>query len=92
MLQKFKGNNTTTAMSLRVTDKKLFKNYNKIWGKKMESIDFESKSVYGNADKYIKAKIKIYKDSLFTNFHNKKMPKENVPRKCLSINSVRFCY
>ena len=29
--------------------------------------------------------IKIYKGSLFTNFHNKIIPKENVPCKCLSI-------
>ena len=48
-------------------------------------INFESKSVYGDDDKYIKAKIKTYADSLITNFHNKKMPKEKAPCKCLSI-------
>ena len=31
-INKFKENNTTT-MSLRVKDKKLLKNYNKIWKK-----------------------------------------------------------
>ena len=36
-------------------------------------------------DKYIKTKIKIYADSIITNFHNKKMPKEKAPCKCLSI-------
>ena len=36
-------------------------------------------------DKYIKAKIKIYADNMITNFHNKKMPKEKAPCKCLSI-------
>ena len=46
-------------------------------------IDFESKLVYGDDDKYIKTKIKIY--AKITNFHNKKMPKEKVPCKCLSI-------
>ena len=35
-------------------------------------IDFESKPVYGDDDKYIKTKIKIYTDSIVTNFHNKK--------------------
>ena len=35
-------------------------------------IGFESKPVYGDDDKYIKAKIKIYADSMITNFHNKK--------------------
>ena len=48
-------------------------------------IDFESKPVYGNDNKYIKTKIKIYADSIITNFHNKKMPKEKAPCKCLSI-------
>ena len=54
------------------------------------SIFFEKKSVYGDGDKYIKMKIKIYKDSLFTNFHNKKMPKEDAPCKYLSIIILDF--
>ena len=48
-------------------------------------IDFESKPTYGYDDKYIKTKIKTYSDSIITNFHNKKMPKQKVPCKCLSI-------
>ena len=48
-------------------------------------IDFESKPTYGYDDKYIKTKIKRYSDSIITNFHNKKMPKQKVPCKCLSI-------
>ena len=44
----------------------------------------KSKPVYGD-DEYIKTKIKIYADSMITNFHNKKMPKEKAPCKCLSI-------
>ena len=77
----------TKTMSLSVTDKKHLKNYNKIWGKieSLMSIYFESKPVYGDGDKYIKTKIKIYKDSLFTNLHNKKIPKEDAPCKFLSI-------
>ena len=51
----------------------------------MLNINFESKPVYGDDDKYIKTKIKIYEKSIITNFHNKKMPKEKVPCKCLSI-------
>ena len=47
--------------------------------------DFESKPVYGDDDKYIKTKIKIYAGGLITNFHNKKMPKENALCKCLSM-------
>ena len=48
-------------------------------------INFESKPVYGDHDKYIKTKIKMYAGSVITNFHNKKMPKEKAPCKCLSI-------
>ena len=40
-------------------------------------------------DKYIKTRIKTYKDSITTNFYNKngskKIPEEKVPHKCLSI-------
>ena len=48
-------------------------------------VDFESKPTYGYDDKYIKTKIKTYADIIITNFHNKKMPKEKVPCKCLSL-------
>ena len=82
--RKFDENAT---MSFKVNNKKIVKNYNKIWEKaeKLMRIDFESKPVYGDDDKYIKTKIKIYADNMITNFHNKKMPKEKAPCKCLSI-------
>ena len=35
-------------------------------------INFESKPVYGDDDKYIKTKIKTYADNVITNFHDKK--------------------
>ena len=70
----FKKINKNPTMSFRVYNKQLSKNYNEIWEKieKLMRIDFESKSVYGNEDKYIKAKIKIYSDSIVTHFHYKK--------------------
>ena len=89
--RKFDGNIT---MSFRVNNnnnnnnKQILKNYDKIWDKieKLMSIDFKSESVYGNDDeKYIKTKMKIYAGSVITNFHNKKVPKEKTPCKCLSI-------
>ena len=87
---KNKNENTITiTMFLRVKDKQHFKKYNKIWRKKIErlmSIDFESKPFYGDDDdKYIKTKKRTFEDSIITNFHYKKMPKEKVPCKCLSI-------
>ena len=73
--------------SLRVTDEQLFKKCNKIWRKveKLMRVDCESKPTYGYDDKDIKTKIKTYTDVIITNFHNKKLPKEKVPCKCLSI-------
>ena len=53
--------------------------------RKLLRIDFESKPVCGDDDKYIKTIIKVYAGSMITNFHNKKMPKEKAPFKCLSI-------
>ena len=96
-----KFNKNTITMSLKVKDKKLFKNYNKIWKKieKLMEIDFNTKTTYGDDDKYIKTKIKTYKDSIITNFYNKngskKIPEEKVPHKCLSIiilDSIIYAY
>ena len=71
-------NKIKIAMSLKVKDKQLLKNYNKIWKKteRLRSIDFDSKPTYGDDDKYIKTKIKIYEDSITTNFYNKKGSKK----------------
>ena len=67
------------VMSFKVTDKKLLNKYNKIWEKVEEllNVKFESKPIYGEDDKYIKAKIKSYQDKVNTNFQGKKIPKEN---------------
>ena len=82
-----KKRNENATLSFRVNNKQLLKNYNKIWEKveKLLRIDFESKPVYGNDDKYIKTKIKIDADNMIKNFHNKEIPKEKSPCKCLSI-------
>ena len=88
-VNEFNENKNTITMSLRVYDEQLFKKYNKIWKnvEKLIRIDFESKPIYGDDDdnKYIKTKIKTYADSIITNFHIKKMLKEKVLCKCLSI-------
>ena len=67
---------------------------------KLMKIDFNTKTTYGDDDdKYIKTKIKAYKDSIITNFYNKngskKILEEKVPHKCSSIiilDSVIYAY
>ena len=79
--------NENATMSFRANNKQLLKNYNKIWEKveKLLRLNFESKPVYGDADKYIETKIKICAGSTITSFHDKKLRKEKAPCKCLSI-------
>ena len=75
------------TMSFKVSDNKLLKKYNKIWEKISDLLDvkFESQPVYGDGDKYIKTKIKMYEDRVNTIFQGKKVPKENASYKCLSL-------
>ena len=49
------------------------------------NIEFDSEPVYGDVDKYIKTKTKMYGDRVNTNFQDKKVPKENASYKCLSL-------
>ena len=73
-----KKSNEIATVSFRVNNKQILKNYNEIWEKveKLLRIDFESKPVYDDDDKYIKTKIKIYAGSMIINFHNKKCLKK----------------
>ena len=66
----------SATMSFTVKDKQLFKKYTKIWEaiEGLMKINFESKPVYGDHDKYIKTKIKMYAGSIITIF---------ITRKCL---------
>ena len=49
------------------------------------SIKSDSEPVYGDNNKYIKTKIKIYDNNVNKNFQDKKVPKENTSYKCLSL-------
>ena len=83
-VRKFEGN---TTMSFKISNKQLLKKYNQIWKRveKLLKIEFDSEPVYGDNDKYIKTKIKIYAGSMITNFQSNKIPKEKARRKSLSI-------
>ena len=80
------------TMSFKVSDNKLLKKYNKTWGKisNLLNIEFDSQPVYGDGDKYIKSKIKMYGDRVNTNFRGKKVPKENASYKCISLIMLDF--
>ena len=73
MIDYVKNFDSNKTMSFIVTDIKLLKKY-----KKMEkisnlmNIEFDSEPVYGDNDKYIKTKIRIYEDRVNTNFQGKK--------------------
>ena len=70
------------TMSFKVNDNKLLKRYDKIWERvsNLLNIKFGSEPVYGDNDKYIKTKIKLYGDKINTNFQGKK----NTKRKCVT--------
>ena len=55
------------------------------YGKRISGLmdkEFDSDSVYGDNDKYIKSKIKSYENNMQTDFHKKGVPRENVPCNC----------
>ena len=78
---------SSTTMSFKINDKQLSKKYNQIWEKvkNLLKIKFDSEPVYGDNDKYIKTKIKIYDGNVNINFQDKGMPKEKASCKRLSI-------
>ena len=75
------------TMYFKVSDNKLSKKYKKIWEKvgNLLSIEFDSEPIYGDVDKYIKTKMKMYGDKVNTNFQGKKVPKEIASYKCVSL-------
>ena len=64
-----------TTMYFKISDNKLLKKYHQIWERveKLLKMEFDNKPVYGDYDKYIKTKRKIYDGSVNTKFLDKKM-------------------
>ena len=87
MIGYVKNFDSNKTMSLKVEDNKLLKKYDKIWEiiSDLLNIEFDSEPVYGDNDKYIKTKIKMFEDKVNTNFQGKDVPKEDAPYKCLSL-------
>ena len=87
MIAYVKNFDSNKTMSFKVVDNKLLTKYNKIWEKvsNLMNIEFDSEPVYGDNDNYRKRKTKMYEDRVNTNYHGKKLPKENASYKCLSL-------
>ena len=70
--------------TIKINDDRLLKENTKTWGRVRILInnEFDSQPVYGDNDKYVKAKINSHGDKVDTNFQGKKIPKEN----------ARICY
>ena len=87
MIGYVKNFDSNKTMSLRVDDNKLLKKYDKIWEmiSDLLNLEFDSEPVYGDSDKYIKTKIKMYEDKVNTNFQGKDVPKEDASYQCLSL-------
>ena len=64
-------------MNLLVIDKEILEKYSEIRNKIKRLIkkEFNIKPVYN--DKYIKTKINIYNDKVYTNFQHSRIPKDN---------------
>ena len=75
--------NTLIVIKAIKTVKKVYQTWEKI--NSLSGKKFDGEPVYGGNDKSIKTKIKSYGDKVNTNFESKKIPKENVSRKCLSL-------
>ena len=54
-------------------------------GSNLLNIEFDSESVYGDVDKYIKIKMKMCGDRVNTNFQGQKVSKANASYKCISL-------
>ena len=67
-IKNFDGNK---MMPFRVNDKNMLIKYNEIWDTIADLLDvqFDSYPVYGDNEKYIKTKIRMYEDRVITNFH-----------------------
>ena len=83
-VRKFECNAT---ISFKISKKHLLKKCNQICKRleKLLKVELDSEAVYGDDDKYIKTKTKIFAVKMITNSQSNKMPKEKAPCKCLSV-------
>ena len=75
----------TKYMSSLIKNDELLEKYNEIWDKVSNTIKkrFNSKPIYN--EKYLRTKIKSYKEKVSANFHVDKIPKGGSQFTCLSV-------
>ena len=85
---------SNTTMSFKISNKQLLKKYNQIWKRveKLLKIEFDSKPLYSDDNKYRKTKIITCNGNMFTNFQCKKNAQRKGTMQVLVNNNARFCY
>ena len=75
------------TLPFKVTNNNLSEKYTEIWRRvnNLMNVEFDSEPVYGDVDRYLKTKIKMYEDRVKTNFQGKEVLKENATYDCLSL-------
>ena len=76
------------CINLLNKDEEILKEYHEIWNKigRLLKRGIDGKPVYN--DKFIKTKIEIYNDQVYTNFQNNTIPKYNEYFTCLFVVSL----
>ena len=82
--------NNNKLMSFRIDDDKLFGKYKTILFKTedLQSIEMNALEVYDK--RYIKIKIRTYKDKVYTSFRGLNVPKDSVECEPFTIFSINF--
>ena len=65
-------------MNLLINDEELLKKYKEIWNKVKHLFKRKFNSELMHNDKYIKIKIKICNNKVYTDFQYNKIPKDNI--------------
>ena len=83
-------NKNNKYINLLVNDKEILNKYSEIWNKIKSLIKKEFNSEPMNNDKYIKTKLKIINNKVYTNFQHNEISQDNEYCTCLSVLLLDF--
>ena len=77
-------------MSFRIDDEKLLEKYKTIWNKieDLKNIELNALQVYD--DRYIKTKVRTYRDKVYTNFRGLNMPEDDIEFESVTAISIVY--